>query len=35
VCETAKLMKNKEHLTLEGLEKIQKIKSRMNKGRNN
>lgn len=33
--EAAKLIENKEHLTLEGLEKIKIIKSRMNKGRNN
>nr|QBM09699.1 hypothetical protein [Dactylella sp.] len=33
-CEVAKLIENKEHLTLDGLEKIKKIKSRMNRGRN-
>lgn len=32
-CEVAKLMKNGFHLTQEGLEKIKKIKSGMNKGR--
>lgn len=34
-CETVKLMENKEHLTLKGLEKIKQLKSKMNKGRNN
>jgi len=29
-CKVAELMKNKEHLTVEGLEKIRLIKSRMN-----
>lgn len=33
--EAAKLIKNQEHLTPEGLERIKKIKSGMNKGRNN
>jgi len=32
-CLVAELMKNKSHLTVEGLEKIRLIKSRMNKGR--
>lgn len=32
-CEIAELMKNKKHLTLEGLAKIQNIKARMNKNR--
>jgi hypothetical protein len=32
-CKVAELIKNKEHLTLEGLEKIQKIKSNMNRER--
>jgi LAGLIDADG endonuclease len=31
--EVAELMKNKKHLTKEGLEKIQNIKTRMNKNR--
>ena len=32
-CEAAELMKNKEHLTQEGLEKIKNIKARMNRNR--
>jgi LAGLIDADG endonuclease len=32
-CKVAELMRNKEHLTLEGLGKIRKIKSGMNRGR--
>ena len=32
-CEVAEMMKKKEHLTSEGLEKIKKIKARMNTGR--
>ena len=32
-CEVAEMMKNKEHLTPEGLSKIKKIKAGMNKGR--
>jgi hypothetical protein len=32
-CLVAKLMNKKSHLTLEGLEEIRKIKSRMNKNR--
>jgi hypothetical protein len=32
-CLVAELMKNQEHLTEEGLNKIQKIKARMNRGR--
>jgi hypothetical protein len=31
----AELMENKEHLTIEGIEKIRKIKEGMNRGRNN
>jgi LAGLIDADG endonuclease len=34
-CEAANIIKNKDHLTLEGLNKIQKIKSKMNKARYN
>jgi len=33
-CRAAKMMQNKEHLTLEGLEKIRLIKSGMNRSRN-
>jgi hypothetical protein len=32
-CKVVELMKNKAHLTSEGLEDIRKIKSRMNIGR--
>ena len=32
-CKTAELMKNKAHLTPQGLEEIKKIKQGMNKGR--
>jgi hypothetical protein len=32
-CKVAELMKNKAHLTWEGLSKIRKIKAGMNKGR--
>mgnify|MGYP003918723701 CR=1 FL=1 len=32
-CKVAELMQNKEHLTAEGLEEIQKIKEGMNTGR--
>jgi hypothetical protein len=32
-CKVAKLMQNKEHLTLEGLNKIRQIKAGMNKER--
>lgn len=32
-CEIAEMMKNKEHLTQEGLDKIKKIKENMNKSR--
>jgi len=32
-CEVAELMKNKSHLTIEGLNQIKKIKAGMNKGR--
>jgi hypothetical protein len=32
-CKVAELIKNKEHLTLEGLEKIKKIKNNMNRER--
>jgi hypothetical protein len=32
-CKVAELMKNKAHLTEEGLSKIRKIKAGMNKGR--
>ena len=32
-CEVAEMMKKKEHLTSEGLEKIKKIKAEMNIGR--
>jgi LAGLIDADG endonuclease len=32
-CRVVELMKNKEHLTTEGLEEIRKIKAGMNKGR--
>ena len=32
-CKVAEMMKKKEHLTLEGLEKIKKIKAGMNRGR--
>jgi hypothetical protein len=32
-CKVAELIKNKEHLTLEGLERIKKIKSSMNRER--
>ena len=32
-CQDADLMKEKKHLTKEGLEKIKQIKARMNRGR--
>ena len=32
-CKAAELMKQKKHLTLEGLEEIRKIKAGMNRGR--
>ena len=32
-CEVAEMMKNKEHLTVEGLDKIKKIQAGMNRGR--
>ena len=32
-CEVAEMMKDKKHLTAEGLDKIKKIKARMNTGR--
>ena len=32
-CQIADMMKEKKHLTLEGLEKIKKIKAGMNRGR--
>jgi hypothetical protein len=32
-CKVAELMQNKAHLTLEGLDKIRKIKTGMNTGR--
>ena len=32
-CKAAELMKNKAHLTAEGLDQIRKIKAGMNKGR--
>jgi hypothetical protein len=32
-CEAAELIKNKSHLTLNGLEKLRSIKSKMNKAR--
>jgi len=32
-CQVADLMKEKKHLTKEGLEKIKQIKARMNRGR--
>jgi hypothetical protein len=32
-CSAAELIKNKAHLTKEGIEEIRKIKSRMNKSR--
>ena len=32
-CKAAELMKNKAHLTKDGLEKIRKIKAGMNRGR--
>ena len=32
-CKVVKLMENKSHLTLEGLNKIRNIKAEMNKGR--
>ena len=34
-CEVAEMMKQKKHLTAEGLEKIKKIKEGMNRGRKN
>ena len=32
-CKVAELMKNKQHLTVEGIKQIKKIKAGMNKGR--
>jgi hypothetical protein len=34
-CKVAQLMKNKAHLTAEGLEQIREIKAKMNTGRDN
>ena len=33
-CLVAEMMKDKKHLTAEGLEEIKQIKARMNRGRN-